>query len=187
MLEAPLDVVAVRKVGHPWQPEYALGAVTPGTASTSGRTTVSPRSRPRPWSAPRAAEELDRRLHASSRPLDLAGRTVARRRRARDRRDDDRRGALGTGSGRGAVGRSRSGGAMDSLDPSRARRTRSSARTCPALHRRRRLVRAFPAGRRRRRPPADRGGGETPTGPSVVGRTSDRGARRCPRGPAGRS
>ncbi len=29
-LDAPLDVVAVRKVRHPWQPEYALGAVTPG-------------------------------------------------------------------------------------------------------------------------------------------------------------
>jgi hypothetical protein len=29
-LGLPLDVVAVRKVGHPWQPEYALGAVAPG-------------------------------------------------------------------------------------------------------------------------------------------------------------
>ena len=28
-LDAPLDVIAVRKVGHPLQPEYALGAVTP--------------------------------------------------------------------------------------------------------------------------------------------------------------
>ena len=26
----PLELVAVRKVRHPWQPEYALGAVTPG-------------------------------------------------------------------------------------------------------------------------------------------------------------
>ena len=29
-LDAPLDVVAVRKIGHPFQPEYAIGAVTPG-------------------------------------------------------------------------------------------------------------------------------------------------------------
>jgi putative phosphoribosyl transferase len=29
-LGAPLDVLAVRKVGHPDQPEYAIGAVTPG-------------------------------------------------------------------------------------------------------------------------------------------------------------
>jgi putative phosphoribosyl transferase len=29
-LAAPLDVVAVRKVGHPWEPEYGIGAVTPG-------------------------------------------------------------------------------------------------------------------------------------------------------------
>src|SRR3970040_2951176 len=28
-LAAPLDVVAVRKIGHPLQPEYGLGAVTP--------------------------------------------------------------------------------------------------------------------------------------------------------------
>ena len=30
MLELPLDALAVRKVGHPWQPEYAIGAVAPG-------------------------------------------------------------------------------------------------------------------------------------------------------------
>ncbi len=29
-LRLPLDALAVRKVGHPWQPEYALGAVAPG-------------------------------------------------------------------------------------------------------------------------------------------------------------
>lgn len=29
-LVAPLDLVAVRKVGHPWQPEYGIGAVTLG-------------------------------------------------------------------------------------------------------------------------------------------------------------
>jgi putative phosphoribosyl transferase len=29
-LHAPLDALAVRKVGHPWQPEYGIGAVAPG-------------------------------------------------------------------------------------------------------------------------------------------------------------
>ena len=29
-LEAPLDVIMVRKIGAPWQPEYALGAVAEG-------------------------------------------------------------------------------------------------------------------------------------------------------------
>lgn len=29
-LYAPLDALAVRKVGHPWQPEYGIGAVAPG-------------------------------------------------------------------------------------------------------------------------------------------------------------
>ena len=29
-LHAPLDAVAVRKVGHPRQPEYGIGAVAPG-------------------------------------------------------------------------------------------------------------------------------------------------------------
>jgi putative phosphoribosyl transferase len=34
-LDAPLDVVLVRKIGVPWQPELALGAVTDGTAPDS--------------------------------------------------------------------------------------------------------------------------------------------------------
>jgi len=29
-LEAPLDVIMVRKIGAPWQPEYAIGAVAEG-------------------------------------------------------------------------------------------------------------------------------------------------------------
>ncbi|HMD66096.1 MAG TPA: phosphoribosyltransferase, partial [Stellaceae bacterium] len=31
-LEAPLDIVLVRKIGVPWQPELALGAVTDGAS-----------------------------------------------------------------------------------------------------------------------------------------------------------
>jgi predicted phosphoribosyltransferase len=30
-LKAPLDVVLVRKIGHPWQPELAIGAVVDGS------------------------------------------------------------------------------------------------------------------------------------------------------------
>ena len=31
-LDAPLDIVLVRKIGVPWQPELALGAVTDGAS-----------------------------------------------------------------------------------------------------------------------------------------------------------
>ena len=31
-LDAPLDIVLVRKIGVPWQPELAVGAVTDGAA-----------------------------------------------------------------------------------------------------------------------------------------------------------
>ena len=30
-LKAPLDLVLVRKIGHPWQPELAIGAVVDGS------------------------------------------------------------------------------------------------------------------------------------------------------------
>lgn len=78
-LEAPLDVVAVRKVGHPLQPEYALGAVTPGDGVymrahddlTDDEVAAAVEG------ARAEARLLDRRLHAEHRPLDLAGTTVA--------------------------------------------------------------------------------------------------------------
>jgi len=77
-LAAPLDVVAVRKVGHPLQPEYGIGAVTPGdgvyvrahddltdeqVAAAVERAKVK-------------AALLDERLHADHPPLDLVGKTV---------------------------------------------------------------------------------------------------------------
>jgi putative phosphoribosyl transferase len=77
-LGLPLDVLAVRKVGHPAQPEYAVGAVTPGgglflrdaeeltEAQVAGAVAE----------AQRRAEELDRRLHAEHEGLDPAGKTV---------------------------------------------------------------------------------------------------------------
>jgi putative phosphoribosyl transferase len=77
-LAAPLDVVAVRKVGHPWQPEYGIGAVTPG-----GGTYVRSRDGLSDEQVEAAVEEtrakaalLDARLHAEHERLDLEGRTV---------------------------------------------------------------------------------------------------------------
>lgn len=77
-LEAPLDVLAVRKVGHPWQPEYALGAVTPGggvfVRGPEGLTREELRSVIA--DARRRAEQLDERLHADHPRVDVAGRSV---------------------------------------------------------------------------------------------------------------
>ena len=76
-LRIPLDALAVRKVGHPGQPEYALGAVAPG-----GEVFVrDPGGIPEEAlaaavaAAQRDADELDRRLHAAHPPLDVTGAT----------------------------------------------------------------------------------------------------------------
>ena len=78
-LDAPLDVVAVRKIGHPRQPEYGIGAVTPG-----GGVYVRARDGLTDEQVTAAVEEtkakaalLDRRLHTEHPPLDLKGKTVA--------------------------------------------------------------------------------------------------------------
>lgn len=77
-LAAPLDVVAVRKVGHPRSPEYAIGAVAPGEGvylrAPHGLTDEQIAHVVRRAQA--AAEELDRRLHARRAPIELAGRRV---------------------------------------------------------------------------------------------------------------
>ncbi|HUP33213.1 MAG TPA: phosphoribosyltransferase family protein [Gaiellaceae bacterium] len=76
-LRLPLDVVAVRKVGHPWQPEYAIGAVTPGDGvyvrGPDGLTDEQVQAAV--GGAKSRAEELDRRLHQDSGPVELAGKT----------------------------------------------------------------------------------------------------------------
>ena len=76
-VDAPLDALAVRKVGHPWQPEYGLGAVTPdGTLylrSNDGLTEAEVEA-----AVARALDEaatLDTRLHASRAQLPLEGAT----------------------------------------------------------------------------------------------------------------
>ena len=77
-LGLPLDVLAVRKVGHPLEPEYAIGAVTPGGGlflRDDGWTTPEAVAAA-VAAAERRAEELDDRLHAGHAALDPAGRTV---------------------------------------------------------------------------------------------------------------
>jgi putative phosphoribosyl transferase len=77
-LEAPLDVVAVRKVGHPWQPEYAIGGVAPGDGvfvrGSDGLTEYELAYAVEETKAKAAL--LDRRLHAEHPALDLRGKTV---------------------------------------------------------------------------------------------------------------
>lgn len=77
-LAAPLDVLAVRKIGHPFQPEYGIGAVTPG----DGVYVRAPEGfLPDDLAAVIAetsaqAELLDRRLHGEHAAVDLHDRRV---------------------------------------------------------------------------------------------------------------
>lgn len=77
-LTAPLDVVAVRKVGHPWRPEYGIGAVTPGGGvyirSRDGLSDEQVAAAVKEAEA--RAAVLDQRLHAEHERLELGGRTV---------------------------------------------------------------------------------------------------------------
>jgi len=76
-LGLPLDVVAVRKVGHPFQPEYALGAVAPGGGvyvRDPGGLTERELAAQIEAAEARAAQ-LDRALHEGHEPIPLAGRT----------------------------------------------------------------------------------------------------------------
>jgi putative phosphoribosyl transferase len=77
-LAAPLDVVAVRKIGHPWQPEYGIGAVTPGDGvyvrGPNGLTEEQLAAVVEETKAKAAL--LDRQLHEKHPALDLRGKTV---------------------------------------------------------------------------------------------------------------
>jgi putative phosphoribosyl transferase len=74
-LGAPLDVLAVRKVGLPWQPEYAIGAATPGDGvylrSRGGLTRVE--FEQAVAQAKRKAEALDARLRGKRPAVELRG------------------------------------------------------------------------------------------------------------------
>jgi predicted phosphoribosyltransferase len=73
----PLDALAVRKVGHPVQPEYAIGAVTPdGGTTLRDPSGLSPDQLEQAVDAARAqAGDLDQRLHAARPAHSPAGRT----------------------------------------------------------------------------------------------------------------
>jgi putative phosphoribosyl transferase len=78
-LELPLDAVAVRKIGHPWQPEYALGAAAPGRNGVFVRSHDGLDERRLGEAIARAqasADELDAALHGGRSALDLSGRTA---------------------------------------------------------------------------------------------------------------
>lgn len=78
LLRLPLDALAVRKVGHPWQPEYALGAVTPsgGRYVRAHDDLTDEEVDAAVAVAQEKAEELDRLLHADRPSLDPSGKTV---------------------------------------------------------------------------------------------------------------
>ena len=114
----PLDVVAVRKVRHPYQPEYALGAVTPGGDGVyvrAGDGLSESQLADAVAQARREAAELHACLHAEHAPLDPTAAGRARRRRPRDRVDADRGGALADSGTRGPHPRRRPVAARQSV------------------------------------------------------------------------
>ncbi len=77
LLHAPLDALAVRKIGHPYQPEYGIGAVAPRcdpyVRSLDGLTE---RELAAVVEAARSkAALLDQRLHEAYAPVPVAGAT----------------------------------------------------------------------------------------------------------------
>lgn len=79
-LEAPLDVLVVRKIGVPGQPEFAIGAIASGGIVVQEHVAGSPDMAARFGQlVERERVELQRRDRAYRRglpPLDLSGRTV---------------------------------------------------------------------------------------------------------------
>lgn len=78
-LSLPLDALAVRKIGYPFQPEYGIGAVTPGAGGVYLRSAEGLSERDLDSATGEAqakADALDRILHEHCRPRDLRGKTV---------------------------------------------------------------------------------------------------------------
>jgi putative phosphoribosyl transferase len=83
-LDAPLDIVLVRKIGVPWQPELALGAVTDGTSHETfiDRDLATSLNVPESYieeETVRQLEEIERRRksYSQGRPaLGVGGRTA---------------------------------------------------------------------------------------------------------------
>jgi putative phosphoribosyl transferase len=76
-LQMPLDALAVRKIGHPLQPEYAIGAVTPdgGVHLRAGSDLNGSEVAAAASAALAEAAALDGRLHSGRPAVDLAGRS----------------------------------------------------------------------------------------------------------------
>jgi predicted phosphoribosyltransferase len=75
----PLDALAVRKIGYPFQPEYGIGAVTPGAGGVYLRTAeglAEADLRRVIELAQEKADALDRLLHERRQPLELRGKTA---------------------------------------------------------------------------------------------------------------
>jgi len=78
-LSLPLDALAVRKIGYPFQPEYGIGAVTPGTGGVYVRSAEGLDDlalRRVADQAQEKADALDRILHERHRPLELRRKTA---------------------------------------------------------------------------------------------------------------
>jgi len=81
-LEAPLDVVVVRKLGVPWQPELAIGAIASGSFQTLDQALIEglgilPEEVASVVGRERTELARRERLYRKGRPpLDLHGRTV---------------------------------------------------------------------------------------------------------------
>jgi putative phosphoribosyl transferase len=83
-LDAPLDLVLVRKIGAPWQPELAIAAVVDGARPETviNQDIVDQLDIPQSYIDERAAAELEeierrRRRYLADRPrVDVAGRTA---------------------------------------------------------------------------------------------------------------
>ena len=80
-LKAPLDVLVVRKIGAPGNPEFAVGAIAPGARVMDDRV-IQMLGVPEPilsLAVEHAATELrdrEQRYFARRRPISLAGKTV---------------------------------------------------------------------------------------------------------------
>ena len=77
-LHAPLDVFVVRKLGHPGQEEYAVGAIASGGVRVMNPETAVPESEMAPIVAREQAElaRRERLYRGEQPPLSLRGRTV---------------------------------------------------------------------------------------------------------------
>jgi len=78
-LSVPLDALAVRKIGYPFQPEYAIGAVTPGPGGVFLRSNDGlgeSELRRAIEQAQAKADALDRILHERCLPRELRGKTA---------------------------------------------------------------------------------------------------------------